>query len=464
MSEPLKPVQELQGWKEIAGYLGVSVRTAQTLEDSQGLPVQRRGVGKKAPVSAISTELEAWRTNGQTGVAPEQKPKTEERQGDASEGTAPAERQALYKVSDSAIAEQPPGFVTANRPMWPRYALGVGLLVLTIGTAFYYGVVVPHGPPSDFRVDGKNLVVFNAKGKELWRHTFPKGLAPGSYGVEVRRLRNWLSDLDGDGQVVLLFTVEPENWSEVGSTLACFGPGGKIRWQFTPGRQVTDASGDHMTPPYIIHAVEVLAGKTPADTRIAVSSVHYVNQPDQVAILDVHGRVLGEYWHPGHLNFLAQADLDGDGTNELLAAGVNNGDHQATLVVLNPWEVSGLMTPVEMTDERFRLVDMPPAKERAVVLFPRSCVSKGQAYTRVASLVVHKDRIVLVVAEQPAMDGPGFIYELGYSLQTLTVVAANDFVRTAHHKMEALGELDHPLSADNNWQRLKTGVIVQRGK
>jgi hypothetical protein len=51
MLEAERPDRELHGWKDIAGYLGVSIRTAQTLEKDQALPVFR-GVGSKPQVFA----------------------------------------------------------------------------------------------------------------------------------------------------------------------------------------------------------------------------------------------------------------------------------------------------------------------------------------------------------------------------------------------------------------------------
>ncbi len=43
------------------------------------------------------------------------------------------------------------------------------------------------------------------------------------------------------------------------------------------------------------------SNRTPA---AIVSSVRHLNRPDQVAFLSTRGQVLGEYWHPGHLNIL----------------------------------------------------------------------------------------------------------------------------------------------------------------
>src|SRR5512147_2873484 len=55
-----EPGQRLSSWKEIAAYLGRTVRTCQRLEQSMGLPVHRLDGSSKAHVFAISGELDVW--------------------------------------------------------------------------------------------------------------------------------------------------------------------------------------------------------------------------------------------------------------------------------------------------------------------------------------------------------------------------------------------------------------------
>ena len=52
----------LQGWKEIADTLGVTVRTAQRWEHDADLPVHRILRSRKAPVFAIRSDIGAWQT------------------------------------------------------------------------------------------------------------------------------------------------------------------------------------------------------------------------------------------------------------------------------------------------------------------------------------------------------------------------------------------------------------------
>jgi TolB-like protein/Tfp pilus assembly protein PilF len=55
-----KKGQILGSWKDIASYLGRTVRTCQRLEASMGLPVHRLDGSPKAHVFAYSQELDAW--------------------------------------------------------------------------------------------------------------------------------------------------------------------------------------------------------------------------------------------------------------------------------------------------------------------------------------------------------------------------------------------------------------------
>jgi hypothetical protein len=58
---PGKPVPRvLTGWKEIAEYLGTSVRSLQRYEHSSGLPVRRPTGNVRGSVMASAEELERW--------------------------------------------------------------------------------------------------------------------------------------------------------------------------------------------------------------------------------------------------------------------------------------------------------------------------------------------------------------------------------------------------------------------
>lgn len=59
-SAPLASDHRLDSWKEIAGYLGRTVRTIQRWERTDGLPIRRLQHGDGASVYAFKSELETW--------------------------------------------------------------------------------------------------------------------------------------------------------------------------------------------------------------------------------------------------------------------------------------------------------------------------------------------------------------------------------------------------------------------
>lgn len=62
------PADRLDGWKQIADYLGVGKTTAQRWERDEGLPIHRHSHAKKDSVFAYKSELDQWRAS--RGQAP----------------------------------------------------------------------------------------------------------------------------------------------------------------------------------------------------------------------------------------------------------------------------------------------------------------------------------------------------------------------------------------------------------
>src|SRR5579863_9822370 len=60
MPERNTPQKTLESWKQIAAYLDRSERTVRRWEESEGLPVHRRGHEKQDTVFAFRHEIEAW--------------------------------------------------------------------------------------------------------------------------------------------------------------------------------------------------------------------------------------------------------------------------------------------------------------------------------------------------------------------------------------------------------------------
>jgi hypothetical protein len=407
-SKPAQPERELAGWKAIATYLDVSIRTAQN-HQHLGLPVRRLDPGRKARVWAYPSELEAWKRQSSPKLA------------------APATR-------------------TGKPSHWLRYSL-LALGALALAALALYLTLPSQGPPAVFRIQSSDLTIADARGRVLWRYSFPLAVDPDSYSRFFGFERCTWGDIDGDGRPETLFAYLPLQPARNGTALLCFSQTGKILWRFTPGRAIPDAP-QTLLPPYLIRGIEVILPGPRSPARVVLTSQHYYSYPNQVAVLDSHGKLVGEYWHAGHLLHMAQADLDGDGNQEILLTGVNNGHNLATLVVLDPHRLSGASPTPEGDPPRFQ--GLGPGAEKAVVLFPRSCLARQAAFTRAQALWTSKDRIIVLVLQGTSDDehnSPGYlVYELDYKLNVLGVTPSDSF-QTSHRELEAKGQLDHRLSS-----------------
>lgn len=314
------------------------------------------------------------------------------------------------------------------------------------------------GTPADFRIEVSTLMVTDGHGREVWCHQFADRLDQGSYEGPRAVRRCVFADIDGDGRIETLFVYVSLDFASVGTTLLCFSQDGRIKWEFVPGRMIRDTIQEYF-PPFFISNVQVIPVGESLGPRIVVSSNHYLHNPNQIAIVGPSGELISEYWHSGHLQTVAHADLNGDGIEEILLAGVNNGYRQATLVIFDSRFVSGASQQPGL-----QIFGLPPGTEKAIVLFPRTCLSKNAPYNRVSDLRITRERrIVLAVVEGVSeARNPGvMIYELDYGLRVVNA-RPDSHLQESHRMLEVQGSLDHAWTEDEN-ELLRRQVVVIGG-
>ena len=390
----------LTSWKEIAEYLGVSVRTAQKWEGEMGLPVHRLP-GEKGRVSAEAGALERWKKT------------------------------------------------TVARPHWWAsvrffrvYAAVATALVVVAGGVFLGGYLASNrkGPPARFRHELNTLVVSDEAGRELWGKTFEDAFHHGNTPeVMIESRQAWFGDLDGDGGVELLYTYDPVSSQKNGSVLICFSEKGQEKWRFVPGTAISTANYT-LKPPFLIGAFLVAPLGKDRTKRVLVTSHHLARYPNQFVALSSGGRVLGEYWHSGHFTHMDLADLDGDGAEEVLLGGISNGYQAATLVVLDPLNLGG--ASLEENPE-YQLEGLGPGKEKARLLFARTCINrKFDMYNWVEDLAVQQHSIKIGLKERLDFSRASVIYHLNRNLD-LTDLVVSDRLKGLHRELESTGQLDH---------------------
>jgi len=393
----------LSSWKEIAAYLGVSVRTTQKWEAERGLPV-RRIPGGRGRVMVSTAELSSWLE---------------------SRATTPPPVEPVV----------PTPAVNSRVMSWRLVTVLIGfvLLVTVVGAAWWRSSRLV---PSSWRVSGDALVVLDDRGNELWRKTY--GFPLKDYEGTGERQLGWVGDLDGDGHPEVLFAAFSTKMGQ--PMVYCYDHSGTERWRFAPGGSASSFP-EEFRPPYF--PLNLAVFRVGGAVRIAVASVHHVWFPSQIALLSSDGRLLREYWHAGNLQFLAVADWAGTGKPLLYAGGISNAHNAATLVTLDPEDFGGT---AREENPKYQLPGAPPG-EIARVLFPRSCISKAkEPYNGVQSLQVRPNGLIVAVMEEAFF--PSAVMHTFDPDGRYRGAGLSSNYAARHNELEREKLLDHHLNAE----------------
>jgi hypothetical protein len=180
-------------------------------------------------------------------------------------------------TENGAAVDQPPA-PRINHPRenprdpLRRIAPIAALLAAVILAAYIFVRVraVP-GQPKFGRLDGSILRIMDAEGKQLWSKSFPDGFATDWYYDKSTGTRIWFGDLEGQGQISVLFSYLAAGQSH-SSTLICYSYRGQEKWRWTPGRELPDLAGS--PPTFRTVALGILKANDKRPSRIVVSSVH----------------------------------------------------------------------------------------------------------------------------------------------------------------------------------------------
>ena len=447
------PADELSSWKEIASYLGVSVRRAQQWETGMGLPVERFNTEHRARVRARRADIDRW-LRERTGPGRTRGPR-----GDGGAGPEPP--------SGSSPTPVPVG--SPRAPLAPRrlgWAVTPAAAMVFLAAAAWFAWPalrpVPTAPASAAIVNGE-LHALDASGRLLWRVGFPEGwarppavaLPPERAGSTWRTNTTLVRDLDGDGRIEVLFvlTTTMGNGAVVGNRLICYAADGTERWRFVPGRKVRwqDRQFD------AAYSTWWVLGPFPVDgkPRLLVSASNAFF-PCQVGLLDAAtGRLVGEYWHFGALLSGVVRDMDGDGRLEAIVGGVNNpgpGNGSPALVELK----------LPLAPPRLKVTnvfDSPRQGEAAYLLFPPVDAFALEPYPAAVAWIRldEWDRLQLGVSLGHNYPAKGQAYYTFDSHLSATDARADDLLEAFHEDMRRAGHIDHRLDEREmqGWRALR---------
>lgn len=422
----------LSSWKEISEFLKCDVKTCRRWERTAGLPVHRVSEISKSRVFAYRDELDDWLRKRAAGGGVR----------------APVPSKARRRILP-----------------WPA-VVAVAAVVLS---ALYLFLVRPRGHrlPFDFRIEHSALVILDSRGRELWRYdtlmdnledetsyrsTFQaKRSRPEDRGRLLPHLI--IRDINRDKKPEVLFAIRTQDELDAG-ILVCFDFRGRELWRFRAGRPMTFGSRAYSNE-YMISGIETLDADGDGNLETMVIGFQRPDWPTQFVLLDARGKGLGEYWHSGQINDYALADLDKDGRNEIILAGVNNEYQKGCLLAFSPDRIEG---GSPQSKPEFVCRDLKPGSERYYLVFPRTDVD-------IARVPVESvGRISLLNGEklQAEMLGSGVFYILDFRLAVTDVIISHAFMQM-HREAVTAGQVTSVL--DDEYRRnLAKGVLYFDGR
>ena len=291
---PVEP-DHLNGWKEIASFLGKGVRTVQRWEREYGLPAHRLGRQGGEIVWASRRELGEWlRAHGPRVPAND----ADRDAAPTAESDAREPRAQPAPAGDSLAAPPSPSRpTTRSRESWQRpwlvSALAYGTAAALILWASLSLIKPAATEPVSWEMKGQRFTVVDRDGRVMFFKDFTF-IQDADYSVAKESRvggKVVFADLDGDGTKEVLFGAAGSHFpSAMG--LFVYGADGGERFVVRPQQQVTFGSKTYVGPwmPYRLFVI----GEG-ADLSILTVFIGADEFPSLLLELDGRGNVRSEY-------------------------------------------------------------------------------------------------------------------------------------------------------------------------
>jgi hypothetical protein len=362
----------------------------------------------------------------------------------------------LFRTREGTTAESahPPPVGSGGRRS-TRVALSLGgVAVLAVALAGFWawraGVVAASRVPHHWSLDGSQLTVLDASGRVVWQKHFPPFHR--EFGIEVHD-KALIGDVDGDGRTEVLFTFLPEDIRNGTGALLCFEQNGRQRWQSTYG--VPKTFGDRTFGAGYRGRLLRLA-KIAGKPYILTIANHHLWYPSQVAIVDPRtGRTVEDYWHPGAIYHCVLQDIDGDGQDEVIFAGINNPGEGLGHAGVGILKLPFSKTPLPPPQPGDPFPPLTGGGEAAYALLPLPDTSRALGLLPgVVELKVDERRHIVVEVGIP--ESGGIVYYLDFALH-LQEFGVSDNFPAVHERLFRQHLLDHRLSPA---EKASLGVVA----
>lgn len=266
--------------------------------------------------------------------------------------------------------------------------------------------------PAFAKVKDYVLSVYNKEGEVLWRKQIvgmPDGVTEKPFYIDNSQRRGVLiADINNDANNEVLLSGFRENNRFADDTLYCFDSKGDLRWHRGVGSSVAFGTKEFTANArWKIIDFFTLRDHRSHETHLYVLAHNNPYFPTKLLELEATSeRELQTYWHPGHLSHSIQFDIDGDGDEEIVLAGVNNSYRGACISVLDPSRLNGFAP----STPDFAPAGIDKASEMYYVVLPFTDLGQKLSsgfYNAVKALrLISKDKFQVITQEITATGIP----------------------------------------------------------
>ncbi|MBS4028755.1 MAG: VCBS repeat-containing protein [Ignavibacteriales bacterium] len=318
--------------------------------------------------------------------------------------------------------------------------------------------------PSYARAKDEFLIAYNKEGQELWRKHI-------GYGYDLEKtlqdypdntIENYVTvaDVNNDSKEDAIAVFGWNGFSPTKNTIRCYDESGKERWNYELHKNISSQT-EKFSDDYVI--TQMTTGDFNHDGKIEIIAVarHRLYYPSAIIRLDAEkGILLNEYWNVGTVIQILNADIDGDGTEEILAGVANNSFNVPALIVLNPAAMNGRSPATDA----YSFSELPRGTEKMYILFPHSDLfpfsqSKRTIFQR---LVLSSSGFIVGTTDFVESSDELLYYHFDSTFKCTEVSDSDPFV-LLHRKLEKQGKLFRKL--DNlYYEELRRGVQYWDGE
>lgn len=425
----------LSGWKDIASYLGKSVRSAQRWEADYGLPVHRITTPDGGQVIYASRrEIETWRRDLDVRRLESGRALAEAADDEAgSNGAQPTpgaddEGEPALPASSTAAAD--------GRAWWIRFVVAATALNVAILAAAAWLAWPVRFAPARFELHGTVFRALSASDKVVWQHDFG-GPVQGSHAMGRRQIVE--TDLDGDGSMEIIAVVRMNASSARSVTesdrIVAFDRSGRLLWSVQPTYELRDAERSYPGP-WVARALAV------EGRRVAAGFSHPAWRPNFVVEIDGKGQSRIRYvqggWIQGLVYWRTPRGL-------LLAMGGDTGDLKSAIVAIIDADGPGGREPAPPA-RALTCPECPGALVRELYLFPTSEVTRAlfRPWGLVQSVQPRGGDLGIWIGATPGLLGAVAFLSADGAFREYSPAAT---YWEAHRQLSEDHQLDHPVDA-----------------